>query len=285
MATIMYNIPPRGITNIECIDTTNEIATFRYRNTEVTNGIYTHRYVHVEDICDKKVFKCPLWEDNKTIDLKGTIYYTRTRTIHLIGMTGKLQTETNTKNEKEYQLKCPKCLRLGLGLGYIGEVFDEQPFEYRKIRFNHPYRYKANNCIDCNSKTGLCCFRLFDDNVDKYYLKQEQWEYCLRCYYDNRKIVGLDKSKYFEEDGDHADEMETCLMMHFRPDLVRPLVEAGDGFVSFFNSLSTIFKTHICCNVGKGMFSKCFLELNCFPFRFIKSILFISSKVVGYGKV
>jgi creatinine amidohydrolase len=39
----------------------------------------------------------------------------------------------------------------------------------------------------------------------------------------------LNKSKYFENDGDHADEMETSLMLHFRPDLIRPLVEAGDG--------------------------------------------------------
>jgi len=39
----------------------------------------------------------------------------------------------------------------------------------------------------------------------------------------------LDKSKYFENDGDHADEMETSLMMHIRPDLVLPLSEAGEG--------------------------------------------------------
>lgn len=39
----------------------------------------------------------------------------------------------------------------------------------------------------------------------------------------------LDKSKYFDNDGDHADEMETALMLHIRPDLVRPLAEAGPG--------------------------------------------------------
>ena len=39
----------------------------------------------------------------------------------------------------------------------------------------------------------------------------------------------LDKSKYFDHDGDHADEMETSLMLHIRPDLVRPLSEAGPG--------------------------------------------------------
>ena len=39
----------------------------------------------------------------------------------------------------------------------------------------------------------------------------------------------LNKSLYFEEKGDHADEMETSIIMHLHPELVRPLEEAGDG--------------------------------------------------------
>jgi creatinine amidohydrolase len=39
----------------------------------------------------------------------------------------------------------------------------------------------------------------------------------------------LDKSLYFEEEGDHADEMETSIMMHIQPELVLPLFEAGTG--------------------------------------------------------
>ena len=34
---------------------------------------------------------------------------------------------------------------------------------------------------------------------------------------------------YFEEEGDHAGEMETSVIMHYFPHLVRPLEEAGDG--------------------------------------------------------
>ena len=34
---------------------------------------------------------------------------------------------------------------------------------------------------------------------------------------------------YFDTPGDHAGELETSAMMHVRPDLVRPLAEAGDG--------------------------------------------------------
>jgi creatinine amidohydrolase len=39
----------------------------------------------------------------------------------------------------------------------------------------------------------------------------------------------LDKSLYFDEEGDHADEMETSLIMHLEPTLMLPLTEAGDG--------------------------------------------------------
>ena len=39
----------------------------------------------------------------------------------------------------------------------------------------------------------------------------------------------VDRNQFFEEAGDHADEMETSLMLHLRPDLVLPLEEAGNG--------------------------------------------------------
>ncbi|MCC5940423.1 MAG: creatininase family protein [Balneolaceae bacterium] len=38
-----------------------------------------------------------------------------------------------------------------------------------------------------------------------------------------------DKQEIFEEDGDHADEMETSLMLYLKPELVQPLDQAGDG--------------------------------------------------------
>lgn len=37
------------------------------------------------------------------------------------------------------------------------------------------------------------------------------------------------KEDFFEEPGDHADEMETSLMLYLRPELVLPLEESGDG--------------------------------------------------------
>ena len=41
------------------------------------------------------------------------------------------------------------------------------------------------------------------------------------------KIV--DPSGFFEKSGDHAGELETSVMMHIAPELVRPLGEAGSG--------------------------------------------------------
>ena len=37
----------------------------------------------------------------------------------------------------------------------------------------------------------------------------------------------VDRGQFFEAPGDHADEMETSMMLHLAPDLVRPLAEAG----------------------------------------------------------
>jgi creatinine amidohydrolase len=39
----------------------------------------------------------------------------------------------------------------------------------------------------------------------------------------------LDPKPFFDEPGDHAGELETSLVQHLTPDLVRPLGEAGDG--------------------------------------------------------
>ncbi len=39
----------------------------------------------------------------------------------------------------------------------------------------------------------------------------------------------VDLKLYFDQPGDHADEMETSLMMHIAPDVVLPLTEAGTG--------------------------------------------------------
>lgn len=42
-------------------------------------------------------------------------------------------------------------------------------------------------------------------------------------------FTSLDKSKYFQEEGDHADEMETSLILYMRPELVLPRDSWGTG--------------------------------------------------------
>ncbi len=39
----------------------------------------------------------------------------------------------------------------------------------------------------------------------------------------------FDRAQFVEEGGDHADEVETSLILHLKPELVLPLTEAGDG--------------------------------------------------------
>jgi creatinine amidohydrolase len=39
----------------------------------------------------------------------------------------------------------------------------------------------------------------------------------------------IERSEIFENEGDHADELETSLMMHLHPDVVLSLEEAGNG--------------------------------------------------------
>lgn len=46
----------------------------------------------------------------------------------------------------------------------------------------------------------------------------------------------VEKSRYFGEEGDHADEMETSVMLYLRADLVLPLDKAGDGSHKSFRS-------------------------------------------------
>lgn len=55
----------------------------------------------------------------------------------------------------------------------------------------------------------------------------------LICMIDWFRVIPRDG--FFEEEGDHADEMETSVMMHIAPELVRPLSEAGDGAVRAVN--------------------------------------------------
>lgn len=46
--------------------------------------------------------------------------------------------------------------------------------------------------------------------------------------------LAADQKQFFENKDDHAGEMETSIMLHLTPELVRPLTEAGDGSAKKF---------------------------------------------------
>lgn len=58
---------------------------------------------------------------------------------------------------------------------------------------------------------------------------QADYEDIFICAIDWYTDQVVDKSDFFDEPGDHAGEMETSVMMHIAPELVRPLDEAGAG--------------------------------------------------------
>ncbi|MDD4424943.1 MAG: creatininase family protein [Mariniphaga sp.] len=53
----------------------------------------------------------------------------------------------------------------------------------------------------------------------------------------------VSNSEFFEEDGDHANEMETSIIMHYFPQLVLPLDQAGEGKAKKPNLLGLNNKT------------------------------------------
>jgi creatinine amidohydrolase len=63
----------------------------------------------------------------------------------------------------------------------------------------------------------------------------------LALFYPQLMVVSVNwfqsapKKDIFEAPGDHEDEMETSVMMHIAPQLLRPLSEAGDGAHKSFN--------------------------------------------------
>ncbi len=64
----------------------------------------------------------------------------------------------------------------------------------------------------------------FKPMVRELGLKFPQMFFCISNWY-----LALDKTRYFENSGDHADEMETSLMLYLKPDLVLPYEKWGDG--------------------------------------------------------
>jgi creatinine amidohydrolase len=89
-----------------------------------------------------------------------------------------------------------------------------------------------DNVIEVLHRQGiykLVVFNSHGGNDFKMMLRELGSKYPKMLLCQTNWFKGLNKSLYFEEEGDHADEMETSLMMYFKPELVLPLSMAGDG--------------------------------------------------------
>ena len=75
----------------------------------------------------------------------------------------------------------------------------------------------------------LVVFNGHGGNCFKQMLREAQAEYPDIFLSMIHWFESVDMNDYFDEPGDHAGEMETSLIMHLQPHLVRPLEEAGDG--------------------------------------------------------
>lgn len=89
-----------------------------------------------------------------------------------------------------------------------------------------------DNLIEVLNRQGiykLIVFNSHGGNDFKTMLRELGVKYPKMFLCQTHWFKALDKTKYFKNEGDHADEMETSIMMHLRPELVTPLSEAGPG--------------------------------------------------------
>ncbi len=83
--------------------------------------------------------------------------------------------------------------------------------------------------LDRQGVKKLLVFNSHGGNSFKVLLKELGLEFPEMFLCTSNWFQSVDKKRYFEEMGDHADEMETSLVMYLRPELVLPLEEAGPG--------------------------------------------------------
>jgi len=84
-----------------------------------------------------------------------------------------------------------------------------------------------------HSLRKLVVFNFHGGNNFRQMIRQAQAHTSLfLCAVDGHAAVPMEE--YFDQAGDHANEMETSLIMHLAPELVRPLAEAGDGAAKRF---------------------------------------------------
>ena len=89
-----------------------------------------------------------------------------------------------------------------------------------------------DNIIQVLNRQGIYRFLIMNShggNDFKVLLRELGLRYPKMFLCTSNWFQSVNKSEFFEQGGDHADEMETSLILYLTPHLVRPLNEAGDG--------------------------------------------------------
>lgn len=89
-----------------------------------------------------------------------------------------------------------------------------------------------NDVVEVLNRQGIKKLMLFNSHGGNDFkpllrelgLKYPEMFLCISNWFQS-----FENSTYFENGGDHANEMETSLMLHMRPDLVQPKTEWGEG--------------------------------------------------------
>ena len=104
---------------------------------------------------------------------------------------------------------------------------------YLDINLNPSTQFAIlNDIIEVLNRQGIYKLMVFNSHggnnwksmVRELGLKYPNMFICVSNWYQS-----LDKKLYFDEPGDHADEMETSLMLHLKPELVLPRKDWGTG--------------------------------------------------------
>ncbi len=104
---------------------------------------------------------------------------------------------------------------------------------YLNINMNPSTQFAVlNDVIEVLNRQGIYKLIIFNShggNDFKTTLRELGVKYPKMFLSVSNWYKSLDRTKYFDDPGDHADEMETSLMLYLKPELVLPKEKWGDG--------------------------------------------------------
>jgi creatinine amidohydrolase len=104
---------------------------------------------------------------------------------------------------------------------------------YLDINMNPSTQFAIlNDIIEVLNRQGIYKLMIFNShggNNWKSIIRELGLKYPKMFIFVTNWFQSLDKNKYFDEPGDHADEMETSLLLYLKPELVLPKEDWGDG--------------------------------------------------------